>query len=176
MAHALCVQKISGYRRKARTLLYAYLLRIDLGSKFKASKIRKLQQDQQYIVEKSMYLLQGLLQVAIVKQWLGVASRLMDLQPHLLQATYPGEAPVKQLPHITTQLLRRYNRSNKKHIRSVQQLLALPEDERKAFLRPLNDQEYLDVIDVANRIPKLNVAKALFKGKRNEAALSNGSC
>ena len=121
--------------------------------------------DQRYIVEKSIHLLQGLLQIAIVKQWLGVASNIMDLQQHLLQATYPGEQSVKQLPHVDTQILRRYYRNNKKHIHSVQQVLGLSEAERKELLKPLNDEQYLDAIEVANRIPQLKAKKAVFKGK-----------
>ena len=89
----------------------------------------------------------------------------MDLQQHLLQATYPGEQSVKQLPHIDTQILRRYYRSNKKHIHSVQQVLALSESERKELLKPLNKEEYLDTMEVASRIPQLKAKKAVFKGK-----------
>ncbi|KAI7847056.1 Sec63 Brl domain-containing protein [Circinella umbellata] len=151
------------YRRKATSLLYAYFLRQDFTSKNSSSAANALLQDQGFIVEKSIHLLQGLLQIAIVKQWLGVASNIMDLQQHLLQATYPGEQSVKQLPHIDTQILRRYYRSNKKHIHSVQQVLALSESERKELLKPLNKEEYLDTMEVASRIPQLKAKKAVFK-------------
>ncbi|KAI9250438.1 Sec63 Brl domain-containing protein [Phascolomyces articulosus] len=151
------------YRRKASSLLYAYFLRQDFNSKGSESEAQALLQDQRYIIEKSIHLLQGLLQIAIVKQWLGVASNIMDLQQHLLQATYPGEQSVKQLPHVTTQILRRYYRNKKKHIHSVQQALALSELERKELLQPLTNEQYLDAIEVANRIPKLKVNKAVFK-------------
>ncbi|KAG2216131.1 hypothetical protein INT45_005643 [Circinella minor] len=151
------------YRRKATSLLYAYFLRQDFTSKNSSSAAKALLQDQGFIIEKSIHLLQGLLQIAIVKQWLGVASNIMDLQQHLLQATYPGEQSVKQLPHIDTQILRRYYRNNKKHIHSVQQILALSESERKELLKPLNDEEYLDTMEVASRIPQLKAKKAVFK-------------
>lgn len=120
--------------------------------------------DQQYIVERSIYLLQGLLQIAIVKQWLSVTSCIMEMQQELLQAIYPGESSVKQLPHITTPLLRRYYRSKKKHIHSAKQVLSLSESERKNFLEGLSKEQCLDVVDVANRIPQLKVSKAVLKG------------
>lgn len=91
----------------------------------------------------------------------------MDLQQNLLQALYPGDASVKQLPHISNQLLRRYNRNKKKNISSVRQLLDLSESERKSLLNPLSESEYLDVLEVAQRVPKLSVEKAVFKGKNN---------
>lgn len=87
----------------------------------------------------------------------------MDMQQHLLQATYPGEPSILQLPHITTSNLRRYYRAKKKHVHSVQQFLAMPEEARKSLLKPSTDEQYLDAIEVANRIPKLNVEKAVFR-------------
>lgn len=120
--------------------------------------------EQQYIVERSIHLLQGLLQIAIVKQWLSVTSCIMEMQQELLQAIYPGESSVKQLPHVTTSLLRRYYRSKKKHIHSAKQVLSLSESERKNFLEGLSNEQSLDVVEVANRIPQLTVSKAVLKG------------
>lgn len=152
--------ELAAYRRKARTLIYAYLLRIDIESK---GATKKLVKDQKFIVDKSIHLLQGLLQIATVKQWLTSSCHLMELQQHLLQATYPGEPSIKQLPHITTAMLRKANRNRKVKITSVQQLTAMNEDERKQFLKGLSGDEYLDVMEVAQRIPQLNVKKAMFK-------------
>jgi translocation protein SEC63 len=121
--------------------------------------------DQSYIVKRSVHILQGLLQIATVKQWLKAAILIMDLQQDLLQALYPGDASVKQLPYINNQLLRRYYRSKKKQINTVQQLLDLSEPERKSLLNPLSESEYLDVMEVAQRVPRLSVKKAIFKGK-----------
>lgn len=151
---------IPGYRRKARTLIYAYLLRIDIESK---GATKALIRDQKFIVDRSIHLLQGLLQIATVKQWLSSSCHLMELQQHLLQATFPGEPSIKQLPHITTALLRKANRNKKVKVNSVQQLTAMNEDERKQFLKGLSSDEYLDVMEVAQRIPQLNVKKAVFK-------------
>ncbi|KAG1443931.1 hypothetical protein G6F56_010493 [Rhizopus delemar] len=147
--------QVPAYRRKARTLLYAYLLRIDIT---KRGANKALIKDQKFIVDKSIHLIQGFMQIATVKQWLNVTCALMELQQNLLQATFPGEPTIKQLPHISNSLLRR-----KKNINTVQQLSAMSEDERKSFLKPLSDSDYLDVMEVAQRIPKLSVEKAVFK-------------
>lgn len=151
---------LPAYRRKARTLLYAYFLRVDVIAKGGSKDLLK---DQKLIVDKSIHLLQGLMQIATVKQWLNTTCVLMELQQHLMQATYPGEASIKQLPHITNALLRKYYRSKKVHVSTVQQLCAMSEAERKQLLKPLSDDEYLDVMEVAHRIPKLSVKKAIFK-------------
>ncbi|KAF7722175.1 secretory subunit [Apophysomyces ossiformis] len=150
------------YRRKARTLLYAYFLRLDLNAKAIVGNTNLLAKDQRFIVEKSIHLLQGLLQIAIVKQWLGVAVLIMDVQQHLMQATHPGDFSIKQLPHINNTVLRKFNKS-KKNVQSVKQLIEMPESERKDLLRWANDEQYLDVVEVANRVPRLSVRKATFK-------------
>ncbi|KAL0097793.1 Sec63 Brl domain-containing protein [Phycomyces blakesleeanus] len=151
------------YQRKARTLLYAYFLRIDINTIASAAQTIIILKDQRFIVEKAIHLLQGLLQIAIVKNWLNVATTIMDLQQHLMQASYPGEPTIKQLPHVDTALLRKYYHNKKKNVGSIQQFISLPEAERKSLLKPLSDEQYLDVVEVANRIPRLNVRKAAFK-------------
>ncbi|KAI8970937.1 Sec63 Brl domain-containing protein [Pilobolus umbonatus] len=152
-------QSVPAYRRKARTLIYAYLLRIDVQTKGN----QLLYKDQKFIIDKSVHLIQGLLQIATVKQWLGCACALMELQQCLLQANFPGDASIKELPHVSNTLLRRYYRNRKVHVKTIQQLTAMNEDDRKNFLQPLSGPEYLDVMDVAARIPQLNVQKAVFK-------------
>lgn len=165
-----CVQNTPAYRWKARALLYAYLLRIDLRRLSSPHKIRKIEQEQLYVVEKSIFLLQGLLQLAIVKEWPGVTTRLMDIQQHLLQTAFPGEPPVTQLPYVTNRLLQRYYRGHQNYIRSVQQLLSMPEEEHRTLLSSLSDHERSDVMHVANHIPRLKVARVIFRGKRNIVA------
>ncbi|KAI9266372.1 Sec63 Brl domain-containing protein [Helicostylum pulchrum] len=152
-------ETIPAYRRKARTLLYAYFLRVDVQAKGSKTLLK----DQRFIIDKTIHLLQGLMQIATVKQWLGTTCTLMELQQHILQATYPGEPSIKQLPHITNALLRKYYRSKKVHVTTVQQVCAMSETERKQLLKPLSDSDYLDVMEVAHRIPKLTVKKAVFK-------------
>ncbi|ORE07708.1 hypothetical protein BCV72DRAFT_102067 [Rhizopus microsporus var. microsporus] len=151
---------VPAYRRKTRALIYAYLLRVDLEKKGVNNQLIK---DQSFVVDKAIHLIQGLMQIATVKQWLNVTCHLMELQQHLMQATFPGEPSIKQLPHVTTTLVRRYNRGRKTKIQTVQQFCDMPNDERKNMLKTLSDSEYLDAVEVAQRIPKLNVEKAVFR-------------
>ncbi|KAG0168426.1 secretory subunit [Apophysomyces sp. BC1034] len=153
---------VPAYRRKARTLLYAYFLRLDINTKLSAGDANLLAKDQRFIVEKSIHLLQGLLQIAIVKQWLGIAVLTMDVQQHLMQATHPGDFSVKQLPYINNTVLRKFSKS-KKSVQSVKQIVEMSESERKDLFKWVNEEQYLDIVEVANRVPKLSVRKAAFK-------------
>jgi translocation protein SEC63 len=121
--------------------------------------------DQQYIVETSVHLANGLLQIALVKQWLQSASRIMDLSQSFVQAIYPGESPLLQLPYVNNALLRQYYRSKKRTFPSVQKFLDAPEDQRKSLLKSLSNDQYLDCMEVAKAIPQLHAVKADFRGK-----------
>ncbi|KAH8555826.1 Sec63 Brl domain-containing protein [Umbelopsis sp. PMI_123] len=144
------------YCYKVKVLIYAHLLRIDVMD---AGLIR----DQQYIVETSVHLLNGLLQIALVKLWLQSASRIMDLSQSLVQAIYPGESALLQLPYVNNSLLRQYYRSKKRTFPSVQKFLDAPEDQRKSLLKPLSNDQYLDCMEVAKAIPQLHTLKAEFR-------------
>src|ERR1700710_2618525 len=102
--------------------------------------------DQQFVVENSVRLLNGLLQIAIVKQWLTSTSKIMDLSQAIVQALYPGGSPLLQLPYVDNNLLRQYYRSKKRTFPSVQAFLDAPEDQRKSLLKSLNNDQYLDCI------------------------------
>jgi len=144
------------YCYKVKVLLYAHLLRIDVTDS-------GLLKDQQYIVETSVHLANGLLQIALVKQWLQSASRIMDLSQSFVQAIYPGESPLLQLPYVNNALLRQYYRSKKRTFPSVQKFLDAPEDQRKSLLKSLSNDQYLDCMEVAKAIPQLHAVKADFR-------------
>ncbi|CAO3675952.1 unnamed protein product [Umbelopsis vinacea] len=144
------------YCYKAKVLLFAHLLRVKITDS-------GLLKDQQFVVETSVRLTTGLLSIALVKQWLQSGSRIMDLSQSLVQAIYPGESPLLQLPYVNHALLRQYYRSKKRTFPSVQKFLDAPEDQRKSMLKPLSDNQYLDCMEVAKAIPQLNVIKADFR-------------
>lgn len=89
----------------------------------------------------------------------------MDLSQSLVQAIFPGESALLQLPYVNNTLLRQYYRSKKRTFPSVQKFLDAPEDQRKSLLKPLSNDQYLDCMEVAKAIPQLHTLKAEFKGK-----------
>ncbi|KAG2172482.1 hypothetical protein INT44_006655 [Umbelopsis vinacea] len=144
------------YCYKVKVLVYAHLLRVEVTD---AGLIK----DQEFIVETSVHLLNGLLQIALVKLWLQSSSRIMDLSQSLVQAIFPGESALLQLPYVNNALLRQYYRSKKRTFPSVQKFLDAPEDQRKSLLKPLSSDQYLDCMEVAKAIPQLHTLKAEFR-------------
>ncbi|KAM3584756.1 secretory subunit, variant 2 [Umbelopsis sp. WA50703] len=144
------------YCHKVNVLLHAHLLRIDVSD-------AGLLKDQQYVVENSVRLLNGLLQITFVKQWLAPTIKLMNLSQSIVQAIYPEGAALLQLPYVNNNLLRQYFKSKKRNFSSVQAFLDAPEDQRKSLLKSLTDDQYLDCMEVAKSIPQLHTIKAEFR-------------
>ncbi|KAG9307026.1 hypothetical protein G9A89_003077 [Geosiphon pyriformis] len=142
-------------KKKANALLHAHLLRINVTEEV-------LLRDQIFIVEKAANLLNGILDVALAHQWLAPTIHCMELRQLLVQAVWPGENPLVQLPHINHDVLRAM-KSKKRNIRSVAQLREMNEGDRKILLRTLTDSQYEDVKRIAESYPILEIVRAYFK-------------
>lgn len=67
-----------------------------------------------------------------------------------------------QLPHLTTTLADELHKS--KTISTVDELISLPEAERRKALADLGESEYADVVEVGKHWPRLEVIDASFSG------------
>ncbi|KAH8858082.1 Translocation protein SEC63 like [Schistosoma japonicum] len=143
----------SPYSVKARALIYAHLERLELPA-------NTLHIDRQYIIKHSPRLIDeminSLLYVLAVAmdeansrhktpQHLATIENCMHFIPMLVQALTDNASPLLQLPHITqTQL--RHMATKQRNIKSIRQLVSLPEDKRRALLRSLSDEQYRDIL------------------------------
>ncbi|MCL4123746.1 UNVERIFIED_CONTAM: hypothetical protein GTU68_058152 [Idotea baltica] len=149
------------YSIKARALLHAHLARMSLRED-------TLDLDRLYVVKLAPTLINEM--VSVVSQLImlahaGRVSRLpsldtiestMKLSPCIVQAINEGKSPILQLPYITDESLRHFT-SRKKPIKTVQQFVALPHEERRLILRSLSDEEYADVMKVCISFPQLEM-------------------
>jgi preprotein translocase subunit Sec63 len=88
----------------------------------------------------------------------------MEVSQHILQALPVGSYPLQQLPGIDKKLAQSLGMLEKHAVKSVQDLLALKEDERRKNLKVLDEQKYQLAMSVAKQIPILIVSNAHFKG------------
>ncbi|CAH8602494.1 unnamed protein product [Heterobilharzia americana] len=155
----------SPYSVKARALIHAHLERLELPAK-------TLYIDKQYIIKHSPRLIDeminSLLYVLAVAmdeansrhktpQHLATIENCMHLIPMLVQALTDNASPLLQLPHITqTQL--RHMAAKQRNIKSIRQLISLPEDKRRALLRSLSDEQYRDILIVSSSMPSLEIS------------------
>ena len=149
------------YSLKARTLLYAHLLRIRVPP-------NTLEVDKKYIVQKCPYLIQEFVQcisyfTSLAAQkyvkncpTLETLENAIKLNALIVQAMYSTKNPLLQLPHITEDMLRHFN--NRKHnIRNVLNLATMDHNDRRQTLRKLTDEQYQNLIHVLGQMPFLDI-------------------
>jgi translocation protein SEC63 len=93
----------------------------------------------------------------------------MEMSQHILQALPVGSYPLQQLPGIDKKLAQSLG-MEKCAVKSVQDLLALKEDERRKALEILDEPKYQLAMTVAKQIPILIVSNAHFKGTPSHSA------
>lgn len=83
----------------------------------------------------------------------------------LVQALPPHSSPLLQLPYITPEIISHCSKG-KKNINTIEKLIDLPEEiRRNTLLKSLTDREYSCVLNVANKIARLECKEARFRGK-----------
>uniref|UniRef100_A0A1W7R9M8 Translocation protein SEC63 n=1 Tax=Hadrurus spadix TaxID=141984 RepID=A0A1W7R9M8_9SCOR len=150
-----------GYSIKARALLHAHLGRMKLPP-------NTLDIDRMYVVKKCPYLLQEFVQCASQLTMLALAGRIarmpnldtlesaMKLCSMIVQALWDNKSPLLQLPHVTEDMLRHFT-TRRRNIRNIRQLACMKNDERRALLRSLSDDQYEDVMNVLSKIPIIEI-------------------
>jgi translocation protein SEC63 len=87
----------------------------------------------------------------------------MEISQHILQALPVGSYPLQQLPGIDKKLAQSLGMENHA-VKTIQDLLALREDERRKTLEILDEQQYQLAMCVAKQIPVLVISNTHFKG------------
>ena len=143
------------YCTKAFYLLHAHFLRIPVQDE-------GLQRDLEFVIENSLHLVLGQLQISLARGWLITSISCMNVCQMLVSAVYDTvgyEQQFLQLPHLTSDILKHFR---KKALRNVTDFLALPEADRSSLLRTLSPQAIDDVVRIGRSIPVVEIAKAEF--------------
>ncbi|KAI6203258.1 hypothetical protein M3Y94_00535600 [Aphelenchoides besseyi] len=163
------------YSVKARALLHAYLSRIEVDSPH-------LEKDQEYMVGRIMPLLDDYLRLLIqmMLQYpmqrpptLDTLESVLKLYPMFVQALWPRNSPLLQLPHISDQNIS-YLRKNR--VSSCQDLANLNEFKRQALLNTMNEDEYSNIIIVLSMMPRLEIETRIeVQGEDDKETVTVGS-
>ncbi|GBB85041.1 hypothetical protein RclHR1_11610001 [Rhizophagus clarus] len=130
---------IAPYCQKANALLHAHLLRINFSDE-------DLLKDKYFIVERSIHLINGILDIAIAHRWLQTSLRYV----------------------LKTMKLK------KKNIRNIIQLREMNDEERKNVFKVLSPTEYDSLMRIAGAYPLLKIDQANFK-VAGDAIITPGS-
>ncbi|VDM43129.1 unnamed protein product [Toxocara canis] len=144
------------YSLKARLFIHAHLNRYELPSE-------TLKSDSNYVISKCVMLINEMLSVTQQLYFYGNPSRcpsletienLAKLVPMIVQALWPKNSPILQLPHITEHNLHHFR---KNRILTCADLANVGEAKRLHILQSLTESEYNDVIFVLQSMPKLAI-------------------
>ncbi|XP_077290807.1 U5 small nuclear ribonucleoprotein l(3)72Ab isoform X2 [Arctopsyche grandis] len=130
---------------KANLLLQAHLSRLQLGA--------ELQQDTEIVLSKAIRLIQACVDVLSSNGWLSPAVAAMELAQMVTQAMWAKDSYLKQLPHFTPEIIKR---CTDKNIETVFDIMEL-EDEARAKLLQLTEQQTADVARFCNRYPNIEL-------------------
>jgi len=139
---------------KAHVLLYAHFNRFTV-------KNAQLKEDQEKTVSKACHLTLGMLQIALARQWLTTASQCISLVQCLVQSVWEGQSSLLQLPYVD-QLIVKHAKAKKSPIRTVRQLVEMPEEERRSLLRTLSDEQYDALVKISKTFPEVIIDSVKF--------------
>ncbi|KAG5673800.1 hypothetical protein PVAND_003817 [Polypedilum vanderplanki] len=130
---------------KTNLLLQAHLSRIQLSA--------ELQSDTETILGKAIRLIQACVDVLSSNGWLSPAVAAMELAQMVTQAMWSKDSYLKQLPHFTTDIIKR---CQEKNIETIFDIMELEDDERSKLLQ-LDDRKMADVARFCNRYPNIEM-------------------
>ncbi|PWY90142.1 hypothetical protein BO70DRAFT_393327 [Aspergillus heteromorphus CBS 117.55] len=146
-------------RRKALSLLWAYLSRTDLddttldGEKYEAAPI-------------ALSLNEAFTAIALAFGNVRPIIGSFRTSQHLIQAVAPGSSPLLQLPHFTDEVVKSVEGADAKEHYTVQKFMSIPEEKQRSLTVGaglLSEQQYNTAISVAKQLPVLEVSRAFFK-------------
>lgn len=134
---------------KAHALLYAHFNRIVLPEEYL--------HDQAVVIEKSIWLIHGLLQIAIARQWLQMSFTCLVLSQFIISASW-GEYhnSIIQLPFIDYEMEKQFG-SGKKPIKTINDLIQMKSEDRRTLLKNLDNLQYESLIKVAETFPQVSI-------------------
>jgi len=130
---------------KTNLLLQAHFSRLQLPA--------ELQADTELILGKSLRLINACVDVLSSNGWLQPAITAMELAQMITQATWSRDSYLKQIPHFTSDVIRR---CEKQEIKSVFDMSDMEPDDRIKLLDMTNEQ-LQDVAEFCNSYPSINV-------------------
>ena len=143
-------------RRKALSLLWAYLYRTDIDD-------IALRKEKIEVAPAAIRLNSSMTSITL---GFGLVAPLLasyHTTQDLIQAVPPNSSPMLQLPHFTPKIVESIQGTHSKHRLSIQKFMSLPAQIRRTLASDLSDSQYAAAMQVASQIPHLTVAKAFFK-------------
>eukprot|EP01004_Peranema_trichophorum_P005342 NODE_4203_length_1207_cov_51.729705_g3704_i0.p1 GENE.NODE_4203_length_1207_cov_51.729705_g3704_i0~~NODE_4203_length_1207_cov_51.729705_g3704_i0.p1 ORF type:complete len:278 (-),score=43.62 NODE_4203_length_1207_cov_51.729705_g3704_i0:111-944(-) len=112
-----------------------------------------LEDDRKIILERSIPLVQGMVDVIASNRWLNPALASMELSQMITQGLWDKDPILMQLPHFSSSLAKK---CSSKGVESVFDLMELDDSVRRELLG-LSESKLNEVASVCNKYPNINV-------------------
>ncbi|KAJ2162882.1 secretory subunit [Coemansia sp. RSA 552] len=139
---------------KANILLHAHFFRVRIEDEGLAD------QQQQTVMTALTLVHRGLLQISTGHNWYNCSNLLMGISQMLVQGVHAYDAPLIQLPNITWENQPKIFKEKKLY--SNHQLARMAPAEQRQALVSLNDKQFEEAVQVAKRIPRVEIARVLL--------------
>lgn len=156
----------SPYSLKARSLIHAHLLRIELPAD-------TLLKDKNTVIKKGPFLINEMVNMVssliaranmpnmpqnIREPTLESLENIMRVSPMIVQALWDKykKQTLLQLPHIEENNLRHFM-TKKRNISDIKSFVQMNDEDRRSILRYLTDDQYEDIIRVCGTYPLINL-------------------
>ncbi|XP_043274954.1 putative U5 small nuclear ribonucleoprotein 200 kDa helicase isoform X2 [Venturia canescens] len=146
LQHAPQAPRMADPHVKAQLLLQAHLSRIQLGP--------ELQKDTELVLSRAIRLIQACVDVLSSSGWLSPAVAAMELAQMVTQAMWSKDSYLKQLPHFTSETIKR---CTEKGVETVFDVMELEDGDRNRLLQ-LTDAQMADVAKFCNRYPNIEMS------------------
>jgi pre-mRNA-splicing helicase BRR2 len=147
---------------KANVLLQAHFSRRQLTAELAA--------DQALVVERAALLLRAFVDVIASNAWLQPALAAMELAQMTVQALWDSDSELKQLPHLTPEVLARAKAAD---VQGVFDVLELEDQERASLFAGLSARQMGEVARVCNRYPSVELEHRVLQPSEVQ---SGGAC
>ncbi|XP_063432226.1 U5 small nuclear ribonucleoprotein 200 kDa helicase-like [Mytilus trossulus] len=144
---------------KTNLLLQAHLSRMQLSA--------ELQQDTEDILSKAIRLIQACVDVLSSNGWLTPALAAMELAQMVTQAMWGKDSYLKQLPHFTTEIVKK---CIDKGVESIFDVMEMEDEERNTILS-FSEAQMADVARFCNRYPNIELTYEV----QDKESISSGS-
>lgn len=143
-------------RRKALSLLWAYLARIDLGNE-------ELNRQKYEVAPVALQVNQSFSSITLPFQLTEPLLNSYRAAQHITQALTPSSSPALQLPHFSESVVKKISGTNSKVPLTIQKLMSLPTKVRRDLCSSIPESQYSQAMQIASQIPVLTIEKAFFK-------------
>ena len=136
------------YAVKAFCLLNAHLYRYQIPVDC------DMLQDQQFVVQKSLVLLNGLMQICLARGWVSCMKNCIATSQLIVQAIPETGHQLLQLPYVNHAEAKEF-KNRKRNIKSVKEFLTLADADRKIGMNHVTEEEFNEVVRIAHAFPSV---------------------